>query len=238
MKRILIVLHGEEPKGKSTSGIKPRIGLSVQGAVRAYLLPEMIKRVFGDEPYEVHTYDNKKSGKPVSRSYFTVKSLAKRATIVTQAKSDDVDGVVKAIKASKASNILVSWKGTRIPSIIKKLLNNVTKPDYDIEEPRFAKLLDPSKATLRTVSEAEVEHIELCSSQYRKANESAKHAVSKTKKEVKHSIVWDLTYDPQNPSNNSYRTFANYVIYRDETSAADGRNWIVEDYLDHFLGSN
>lgn len=229
MKRILIILHGEEPKGNSVSGIKPRVGLSQQGAVRAHMLPKMISKYFGENPYEIHTYTNCKAGHPVSRSYFTVKSVADNdpnATLQLYPKSESVDELLKGLRNSKSKHILVSWKSTKIPGIIKKLLD-VEKPEYDDMENAMDKMISEGSFQKHIVYPKDIAHIEVCDAKYKSQNESAKRKISDRDKEIKHCIVWDLKYFGSKHPDNSYSIFASFMINRDR----DADRWIVKDYL-------
>ena len=76
MKRIIILRHGEEPKQKRLKHIQSEIGLSLQGVVRASLMPELILNLLGrNESFELHTYTHTITGVPMSRSYYTAQRL-------------------------------------------------------------------------------------------------------------------------------------------------------------------
>ena len=49
-KRIIFLRHGDKPNDtKSLERIMSRLGLNIQGAIRAQLMPRLIKRLIGNQ---------------------------------------------------------------------------------------------------------------------------------------------------------------------------------------------
>src|SRR2546422_10707976 len=76
-KRIVIIRHAEEPTDSIEKKLHPIIGLTLQGALRAYLMPEFTSQIFNGEEFEVHTYvdDDPETGQPRCRAFYTVGTL-------------------------------------------------------------------------------------------------------------------------------------------------------------------
>ena len=122
-KRIIILGHGEEPhpKQKKINKVQSRIGLNHQGAIRALMMPELLKTLLGEAKYELHTYTHNKNNIPTSRSFYTTQ-FAKNKILICD-KSNQVDLLIKNVLNSKAQNIVICWEHTQIPLMLKQLID-------------------------------------------------------------------------------------------------------------------
>lgn len=226
MPRIIIVRHGEEPTSKSVKDIQSEIGLTLQGAVRAYLMPNLIKKLFGDKPFELHTYSHNKHGKPTSRSYYTSQLLHLSNNTVIYDKSDEIDELVKGINNSKADNIVVCWEHSKIPVIINGLIN--TQPDYNECVQNIASKLNEKKVSNYTVQTDQLNHIQRCDPTVQSQNETVKYNHIDIKKDLEYALVWDVEYKGKHKSH--YDVYPNYLITPNNDTKDEIKEWLVHDY--------
>jgi len=201
MPKVILCRHAEEPQNPQFKSIQTAIGMSYQGAVRTYLLPQLIEKLFNGNEYEVHTYTNSKNNIPVSRSYYTVQLL--KGTRKFYNTSNDIDKLINGIKKSKSNNILVCWKHSHFETIIKKLtkininLKNIIKD--------LTKINTNNQQNTLQISTSEILNITRCSPEYKTENELCKYDI--TKNDIKFSPIFILDTDK-----NTLHVSASYTL--------------------------
>lgn len=203
-KRVLLCRHGNECKQHKIEHIQTRIGLSDQGALRAFFMPEIIASLIGDEPYEVHTYTNPENGVPTSRSYYTAQLLD---NIILYDQSEDIKLLVENIKKSKAKNIIVIWSHYFIELIIEQLIG--LKPDWEKWAKKIYKQLDKKYTLLaeEKIELCDVKFIKYSASAYLRENRKAREYYDKPKNDISYAIMFDVDYN-----NKTYDIFPTYLI--------------------------
>jgi hypothetical protein len=203
-KRILLVRHGEEQHQKRIEKIQTRIGLNNQGIVRTALMPELINKLIGNEPYELHTYTHLSKDEPTSRSYYTSQLLHHS---VLYDKSDDIHQLVHNIKNSQANNIIVCWEHCEMSRIMHELID--IKPDYDHNAKKIFKQLDKKfkLKDITTIRLKDVKHLKYCSNEFLKQNTDTRDYYIKPDEDVSYALVWDINYDDK-----TYKVYPDYII--------------------------
>jgi len=213
--RIIFLRHGEEPDFvKISEKIKNRlkhedsiIGLTLQGAVRAYCMPTLIKKILGESKnFQLHTYTNynhkeangKKCPEPVSRSYYTsqlLRSSPNCKNTVLYNKSEDVYELVENIKTNAKiyDNIIICWEHGQIPLIIQKLLDLKKEPSYNkIVKKFFKNKYEIKKETIKT---SDLSKIQRSANAMKKDNNKTKNELAKIKDDMYYAPVWDVKYN-------------------------------------------
>ena len=189
MTKIILVRHGEEPKNKKYLNILSHIGLTYQGATRAYLMPRLIEQVVKNNKYEVHTYTHSENDIPTSRSYYTVGLLnAKR---VFYKKSDNINELVKNIKNSKSKYIVVCWEHGEFKNIITKLIGKKINYNDVVEDLKKANSNNMGKTF--DVELRDLRYISRCSVEYSFQNEECKFDTEED--DMMFAPVWLLNLD-------------------------------------------
>jgi hypothetical protein len=202
-KRIILLRHGEEPKQKKIDKIQTEIGLNEQGAIRASLMPEIIEKLIGKEPFELHTYTHTVDDKPTARSFYTAQLIEKK---VLYPKSSDIDQLIENIKKSEAKIIIVCWEHKEQINIMKKLI------DVDVDWNKIADKIYKKlgkKYTLKSKQTIELKDITMtyCSEHYIEHNTKVRDYIIKPKDDISYGLVWDIDFD-----NKSYKVYPNYLI--------------------------
>ena len=208
-KRIILARHGEQSKQKRVESIQSKIGLTDQGAVRASLMPELVNKLIGNEPYELHTYTHTYEDVPTSRAYYTSQLLANH---VLYPKDDDLEQLVDNIKKSTAKNIIVCWEHSLISKIINLLIGQ--HPDWDHYAHKIGKQLG-KKYKLKDTQNVILKKIPIryCADIFLKENLGSRKYYNKPKQDVSYSLVWDVDYDKK-----QYTVFPDYIIKKCKNS--------------------
>jgi len=204
-KRVIVIRHGEECRKKKIEKIQTKIGLTNQGAVRTSLMPEIIHKLVGDEPYELHTYTHMEHNEPTSRAFYTTQLL--ETTPMLYEKSDDIKQLVENIKKSKAKNIIVFWEHNLVCHIMHQLIG--LKPDWEDTAKKIYKKLGKKYKLMDKVmvNLADLNEIKYCSDEFLKENMEVRDYYIKPSDDISYSLVWDIDY-----GNKSYKVFPNYII--------------------------
>jgi hypothetical protein len=205
-KRIILCRHANEPKQKRIEHIQSKVGLNDQGAIRASLMPELINKLIGNAPYELHTYTHVYKNEPTSRAYYTSQLLANQ---VLYPKSDDFEQLVENIKKSTANIIVVCWEHCLISKIINLLIGK--HPDWDHYTQKIGKQLGKKYKVKETqkIALKDISTIKYCADVFLKQNKGVRDYYIKPKQDVSYSLIWDVDYDKK-----EYTVFPDYIIKR------------------------
>lgn len=213
MKRIIILRHGEKPDRHEYKDIESHLGLVNQGAVRAFLMPKLIKKLIGDEKYNFYTYTDSVSNIPTCRAFYTGQLLENRNDNFN--KSSQTGELVNAISNDPSNTIIVCWEHDVIPDIIKQLINQ------DIDFKTVCKQVQKNKGEKRsevTVSLDQLDGIKYCSDDYLKENKKARNYVIDKNDDVAYSLVFDING-------------SNLNVYLGMLVVADGDNFRAKFYV-------
>ncbi|AYV77785.1 MAG: hypothetical protein Edafosvirus1_116 [Edafosvirus sp.] len=221
MIKIVTVRHFEEESNKEYKDISSHIGGTIQGAVRASLMPQLVHKLFGDEEYELHTYTNDVNNVPTSRSYYTVQ-LLKPAEKKLYSKSSNVDDLIKAVKETKYKNVLICWEHGEFPDIIKGLCGVKTNYDdtvNDLKKKNKKNRIYPTKTF--KVATKDVLNIVRSAPEYVVQNDATK--MDLVDDSFAYSPIWQFTLNVKSVS-----VFAGYSSTYDKTTDT----WTVTDTSD------
>lgn len=214
--RIILLRHGEEPKFKDVEGKEKHqlshedslIGLTLQGAARAYYMPRLIKKIIENNKFQLHTYTNydhieengHKCEAPVSRSYFTTQLLQSSpncSSIVLYNKSQNIYELVRNLEDNIKTHkyIIVCWEHTQIPIIVQKLLNLEHEPNYDNTVKDIGSKLDKIKKKEKYVTNKQLASIVRCANDLKEDNEKIKNEAINLEDDLYYAPVWDLKFN-------------------------------------------
>lgn len=222
-KRIILIRHGEQATtlNRNIKEEDSEIGLTIQGAIRAYYLPHLID-ILLDNKYELHTYTHDKGIGPVSRSYYTVlplMSTEKCQHVILYKKSDDINELVANIKSSISKFIVVCWEHLQIPNIVKKLLN-LNKE----ETPNYNKICKRLKYKFKNNKIEEMERIKIKPKIFKKikkitrcnyhlTNDNNKIKNEFIKNDIPYSLIWDIeSYNNNNNNDNKCIIYPGLIV--------------------------
>ncbi len=232
-KRIIFLRHGEQPTLKDTEFDKDEIkklehedssiGLTLQGSIRAYMMPKLINKLFGKKAkYQIHTYTNCKDDEPVARAYYTTQLLRQDqrcSSVILYNKSENIYELVENLKNSKSKNIIVCWEHGRIPKILKQLLALKEEPDYGKITKGFNK--KSYKLSTKKVTTDKLAIIQRCAPKLLNDNILTQDELITDEKELEYAPIWDV-----NLLKNKYSVYPGLTINK-----SAGNNWNVKFYL-------
>lgn len=232
--KILFFRHGEEPTfkehiaehGSEHDELKELehedsiIGLTLQGAVRTYFMPKIVKKLIGNNNFQLHTYTNyghKKGNnvlnEPVSRSYYTsqlLRSSKKCDDIILYNKSDNVFELVENLlnASKKYPYIIVCWEHATIPIIIQHLLKLDHAPNYNEITKKF--MHDKIKYK-KTISKKKIESIKRSANGVENDNDKIKNEIIDIDKDMYYAPIWEIKINHKKQKN-KYNVFPGITI--------------------------
>ncbi len=186
-KRVILIRHGEEIDSRKVQKIESSIGLNHQGAIRAELLPNLVKALFGPEgSVAIHVYRHMKNGEPTSRSYYTAQ---KYVVSFEYELSTEIDKVVENICKSDRPNHLVIWEHHLIPHIIERLVGIEVDYTSAVEKiQRMAKKIEPTKIKVN-VKDLTVKY---CASYREEENRKFRGYLTSKKRSWEFAVTWEI----------------------------------------------
>jgi len=205
-KRIIIMRHGEKPDKAEFTDDENYIGLTNQGAIRAFMMPTIVKNIIGSNPYSFYTYTHIINTEPTARSYYTGQLLSNRNTACDT--SDEIDKLVQLVTADPSEIIIICWIHTRISDIINALIG--ISIDFDTICSNIYNNLPDEKTTVK-IKLDQISAIQYCANNFLSDNLQGRDYDIKKKKDIEYALVFDIDY-----INKSYQVYPNIIIEADD----------------------